>query len=79
MKLTIDTQADSKEEIQKAIQLLQGLVSGQEVRTNDPAQYDSQEPSFDAPETGNLMELFDTTNVNKKPGSDPDIPQVEFF
>ena len=38
MKISIDTKEDSHEEIRKVIKMLQNLVGGQEVFTNQPSQ-----------------------------------------
>jgi len=65
MKLTIDTKADSKEEIRKAIKLLMGIVGGaNEVYTNElPESPKPISPPniFDNPPSngGNFMNIFD--------------------
>lgn len=86
MKITIDTQTDSKEEIRKAISLLMGLVGGHEVFTNEPEKpsgiFDSPDPTIgsETPAVGNMMSLFD--NPEKAPES-PETKekksQVQFY
>lgn len=69
MKITIDTKADSKDEIRKAIKLLMGLVGSHEVYSNEPKP-DSQPNLFDSPSpaVSNMMSLFDSA---------PEIPSKE--
>ncbi len=86
MKITIDTKADSKEEIRKAIKLLMGLVSGHEVYTNEaPAEKPAAQPNiFDSPSPAvpNLMSMFDSApSTPEQPQEEKkdDIPQLEFY
>lgn len=85
MKITIDTKADSKEEIRKAIKLLMGLVSGHEVFTNEMPEKPASQPNiFDSPSPAvpNLMSMFDSIPTPEQPQEekkDDDIPQIEFY
>jgi len=95
MKLTIDTQSDSKDDIRKAIKLLMGLVGSKEFHSNDYEtvnSYEAPKPAqsniFDNPEpaVGNFMNMFDTPSTETPQETailpqeaEDDIPQVEFF
>lgn len=79
MRLTIDTQHDSKEEIRKAIKLLLGIVGTHEVYSNEPApSAPSLEPS---PQMSNMMSMFDAPAASPapEPEKDENIPQLEFY
>lgn len=81
MRLTIDTQHDSKEEIRKAIKLLVGIV-GHEVYSNDPQISTPSAPSLEpSPQMSNMMSMFDTPAASPapEPEKDENIPQLEFY
>ncbi|MBI4145845.1 hypothetical protein HY489_00750 [Candidatus Woesearchaeota archaeon] len=77
MKLSIDTQADSKDDLRKAIDLLRSIV-GEDIKTTNLEQ--SPLPSTDV---AGLMSLFD--NPPAQPVEQPDqtdlsaIPKIEFY
>ncbi|RJQ21895.1 hypothetical protein C4580_01905 [Candidatus Woesearchaeota archaeon] len=80
MKLSIDTQADSKDDLRKVIALLQGII-GEELRTTNLAE--SPLPSTDV---SGLMSLFDNTPAQNTPPAhaedltDPsELPALEFY
>lgn len=52
MRITIDTQADSHEEIRKAIKLLHSIIGESKVYSNEPVKniFDSPSPSVGNPE-----------------------------
>jgi hypothetical protein len=95
MKLTIDTKADSKEEIRKAIKLLMGIVGGaHEVYSNDlpeSPQPISPPNIFENPPSNgsNFMNMFDvptetpqtTTLSPQQPEEqkEDDVPSLEFY
>ena len=88
MKLTIDTKADTKDEIRKAIKLLIGLVGAHEVYTNEPTIEVEQKPEkqpdlFESPTPSveNLMSMFDTPEQPQETPEEKqeDIPQLEFY
>ena len=70
MKITIDTKEDSKEEIQKAIRLLQSLVS--------------QTPSSDLPEGENVFgsmfeQPFESSETEEDKAKDFSIKDLETY
>jgi len=73
MKLTIDTKADSKEEIRKAIKLLMGIVGGaHEVYSNElPERPQPISPPniFENPPSNgsNFMNMFDIPTPTETP------------
>ena len=81
MQITIDTKADSKDEIRKAIKLLMGLVGSQEVYTNEPEQKPSPPNIFEspAPAVSNAMSMFDNPAPAQPQENKEDIPELEFY
>lgn len=65
MKVTIDTQQDSYEDIRKVYSILAHIL---ENKTNIPANYENTKESTD---TTNLMSMFDTPNS----AADKNIPE----
>jgi len=77
MKLTIDTEADSPEDIRKAIELLHSIIHHKE-----PAREEFSLPSQPAENVGELMNLFDSESKQEPPEQAPephDSPSVEFY
>ena len=69
MKITIDTKEDSKEEIQKVIQLLSGLVGGSGFRSVGAKEIKSDGDLFssDSESSGNAFaSMFGSSEVEKK-------------
>ena len=88
MKLSIDTTTDSKEDLQKVIQLLKMIV-GNDIHTTN-----LQESILPSPDVSGLMSLFDQTPPAAAPAlptgapatparddlTDPtSLPQIEFY
>lgn len=78
MKITIDTKEDSHHEIQKAITLLQSLISG---RVRNSNIFEEDTPSLPAtnsePSSGGLFNMFGGDTGGSGQGPVPEPPAVD--
>ena len=77
MRLTIDTNADSREDVQKAIRLLNSLVN------HEPSQIIEDAPQktpsvFDEP-APNIMAIFDSETKAPKINLKKELPMMEVY
>ncbi len=73
MKVTIDTQHDSYEDIQKVYSILANIL---ENKTNIPANYENTKESTD---TTDLMSMFDTPNSSAEKNNPEKAPDFSSF
>ncbi len=86
MKISIDTTADSKEDIRKAIKLLMSLVEGH-VYSNELDMRDmfsnpsAATPTQDMPSSqpANILSMFDNPQTVSKTDERKDSPDIEFY
>ena len=78
MRLTIDTNADSREDIQRAIRLLSSLINHES--TSELVEEEPQKtPSvFDLP-APNIMAIFDAETKAPKPNLKRELPMMEIY
>ena len=86
MKISIDTTADSKEDIRKAIKLLMSLVEGHvysnEIDVRDMFSNPSattQTSDMPASQPTNILSIFDNPQAIAKTEEKKDIPDIEFY
>ena len=89
MKITIDTKEDSHHEIQKAITLLQALISGHQKHSNIFEDDSSTLPTTDTNPSseGGLFNMFGADNtppprppvVDEKKEEKDDVPQIREY
>lgn len=70
MRITIDTQQDSKEQIRKAIELLRSMVEGTDASSGSGFQdmFGNSSPSSE-PSSGGVFDMFNSTPVQEPQSS----------